>query len=212
MEEMKNEIPINEDEYASKEHYRWVVDKADSKRYDFDLTGDSVVFDVGGFDGAWAAKILKMHNCNIHIFEPVRFFFHKILKKLHAEDKVKIHNYGLSDVDREESIFMNGDATSLHVNNEDALQVKLVSFNKFIEENDIKNIDLLKLNIEGEEYRLLKSIIEAGNHKIIQNILVQFHDYLPYYESLREALHNELKLTHRLKFEYKFIWECWEKI
>ncbi len=198
------------------EHISWVNDNAEWRRYDFPLNDKSLIIDVGGYDGKWAEQMFRRYGSNMHIFEPVKSFyngivslFSKISETSDAGDKVCIHNAGLSDVTKEQMIYLAGDATTIFNHNENGEKIKLIDFNGWIEKNNIENIDLLKLNIEGSEYHLLLSIIKGNNHKKIKNILVQFHRFPEYYESFREAIHNELKKTHDLKFRYDFIWECW---
>ena len=68
----------------------------------------------------------------------------------------------------------------------------------------------MKVNIEGDEYALLYSIIKAGNHKRIKNILVQFHDFIPNHKELKKEIEVELLKTHDKVFSYEFIWEHWK--
>ena len=198
-------------------YFNWVNDKSDWRRYEFPLTDKSLIFDVGGFDGKWAAKMFEKYGCKIHVFEPVKSFYDDIVSlfnnvaeiKSTAKKNVVVHNFGLSDEDKDQNIYLAGDASTIYLHNENAEKIKLVDFNAWIEENKIECIDLMKQNLEGGEYALLMSIIKAGNHTKIKNILVQFHRFPEYYESYREAIHNELKKTHELTFCYDFIWENW---
>ncbi len=202
---------LRKEDFASVEHYQWVKDNADHKRYEFALTEDSIVFDVGAYKGEWAAEIFRRYGSNIYAFEPVKYFYHRVLNKYWDNPKFKLFNAGLSDTDKADVIYMEGDSTSLHKSSSVPYNIKLLGFNQFIQDNNIASIDLMKLNIEGEEYRLLQSIIEAGNQTKIKNILIQFHDYIDNYANLRQWIHNQLTLTHTLKFNYPFIWECWER-
>ncbi len=105
---------------------------------------------------------------------------------------------------------MEGDASSIFSLSENTEEIILKDINKFIDEAGIVEIDLMKINIEGAEFALLKSLIKTGNHKKVKNILVQFHKISEYYESSKQAITNELEKTHELVFSYEFIWECWK--
>ena len=48
-------------------------------RYEYNLNKDSVVFDIGGFDGTWAHNIYSKYSCNILVFEPVKSFYTNIV-------------------------------------------------------------------------------------------------------------------------------------
>ena len=50
-------------------------------RVNYDLSKDSLVFDIGGFKGEWSHTISKKYNCDIYIFEPVKTFFDQIKNK-----------------------------------------------------------------------------------------------------------------------------------
>ncbi len=201
---------------STEEYFRWVNDNSEWRRYDFPLDEKSVIVDVGGYDGKWAEQMFRRYGSNMHIFEPVKSFYNDIVslfsniaETTDAGEKINVYNVGLSDVNKEQMIYLAGDATTIYLHNENQEKIKLIDFNEWIKKNKVENIDLLKSNCEGEEYKLLMSIIKAENHTKIKNILVQFHRFPEYYESYREAIHNELKKTHDLKFCYDFIWECW---
>lgn len=89
-------------------------------------------------------------------------------------------------------------------------EVELRDFNRFVSENNITNIDYVYMNIEGSEYKLLNHIIETGNIYNIQNLQVQFHNYLPNAKKERKKLRVNLKKTHICIFNFSFIWEGWK--
>ena len=55
-------------------------------------------------------------------------------------------------------------------------QVKAMSLDNFIKENNIGKINYLKINIEGAEYEMIDGMTEAI--KITENIAVSCHDFL----------------------------------
>ena len=67
-----------------------------------------------------------------------------------------------------------GDSSSVFIESEDALDIKLVDIKRFIEEHKIKHIDLIKINIEGGEYELLERLIEVGFLTKIDNLQINF--------------------------------------
>jgi FkbM family methyltransferase len=56
-------------------------------------------------------------------------------------------------------------------------EVLTITLDEIIKENDITEIDLLKIDIEGSEYELLNNIQDETYSKINQ-ITVEFHDFL----------------------------------
>ncbi len=75
----------------------------------------------------------------------------------------------------------------------------------------INNIELLKINIEGAEYDLLKYLYEKNFLPKINHIQIQPHDFEN--ESLGNLLelHRNLHKTHNLKLSYPFVWDFWQR-
>lgn len=46
--------------------------------------------------------------------------------------------------------------------------------------------------------------------KNIKNLQIQFHNFVDSAEEKREAIRKQLSLTHKLTYDYYFIWENWE--
>lgn len=55
--------------------------------------------------------------------------------------------------------------------------IKSITIEKLIEENNIEYIDILKIDIEGSEYDLLENI-DKSVLDIVSQITVEFHDFL----------------------------------
>jgi len=196
----------------SEEHKRWNKDKGDQTlRLDYPLTEDSVVFDVGGFKGEWADNIINCYNCNVYIFEPVNDFYNLIVNKFKNNKKVHVFKFGLSNKDVEEEIFKNTDASSVFLKTGEKETINLKDFNEFIKIENIENIDLIKINIEGGEYDLLEGILESNNQIKINNFQVQFHDFIPNCEERSNKIRENILKTHTSSFRYDFIWEGWKK-
>jgi hypothetical protein len=89
-------------------------------------------------------------------------------------------------------------------------EIQLKNVVEFIKENSVLHIDLIKINIEGAEYDLLDQLLESELHEIITNIQIQFHDFIPFAETRRDAIREKLARTHELCWDYPFVWESWE--
>lgn len=189
---------------------RWFIDGGDSRfRYDYPLNNNSVVFDVGGYEGSWAENINKKFKPNLYIFEPVKKYFDLIQTKFTNEDNVKVYNLGLSDSNKDLEINLLNDGSSIFIKSQNTETIKLVDIVTFMEENDINTIDLLKLNIEGSEYELLEHLIRKNKIKNIKNIQVQFHDFVDYAIDRRDRIREFLSKTHKETYCYNFVWENW---
>ena len=195
---------------------RWFSLKGDETlRLDYPLDTSSVVFDVGGYEGDFAAAIHERYGCTVHVFEPVETFFEILRKRFVGNDRVIIHPFGLGG--RTETVTMNLEAnSSSHVKDGDTsdgtIKAEIVSFSDFIQREGIQKVDLMKVNIEGAEFDLLDHMIVKGNMPMIGNLQVQFHRFVPNAPSRRHALRSSLRLTHELTYEFYFVWENWRLI
>jgi hypothetical protein len=73
-------------------------------------------------------------------------------------------------------------------------------------------VDLIQINIEGDEYPVLESLIEDGLINRFKNIQIQFHHGIDNDIERRNSIRNGLlKNGFKEKFNYPFVWESWTK-
>lgn len=180
-------------------------------RFTYPLTPDSVVFDVGGFEGQWASDLFAMYQPTIHIFEPVHTFAQQISDRFAHNDKMHVHTFGLSDSTTDASIAVIDNKSSVFLTDEHSESISLVRISDFIQEHNISHIDLLKINIEGGEYPLLEDLIATGLADIVDNIQVQFHSFVPNAEARMKAIQDSLAKTHTCTYSFPFVWENWKR-
>lgn len=206
-------IRISRKLYESPQRRRlrcWFQDEGDKTlRLDYDLGADSLVFDLGGYEGQWASDIFAMYCCTIHVFEPVAEFAERIRRRFAKNDKVVVHQFGLSRANRMAQISVNRDSSSFYRRRDDLRDARLVRAADFMNENNIGLVDLMKINIEGAEYELLEYLIDSELVNRIRNIQVQFHDFVPNAEQRMARIQNELHKTRVLTYQYPFVWENW---
>ena len=128
-------------------------------------------------------------------------------------DDVKVFNFGLLDKDQEMYFSDIFGASSIFERPEGnlSIKVKMKSFKSFVEENSIESIDLMYMNIEGSEYKLLNEIIDSGYIENINFLQIQFHTFVNDSTELRRLIREQLRKTHKCIFNYPFLWESWQK-
>lgn len=193
---------------------RWFANDGDNRHLlTHNLNKDSIVFDVGGYIGDFTEDIFLRYNSRIFTFEPIEEYYNIILNKFSDTNNIKIFKFGLASEDKKLNIAVEGDASSFHKAKYNAklLTCEVKKFSDFFEKNDINYIDLLKINIEGDEYDLIEHIIDTGIISKINFLQVQFHDFVENAEEKRENIRKLLQKTHTCEFEYKFVWEGWKR-
>lgn len=189
---------------------KWFKDEGDKTlRLNYPLNEKSIVFDIGGYEGEFANDIFNKYKCTVYVFEPVDKFYQNICERFKDNPKIKIFNFGLSDKDEEVMISISDDASSVHTDIKNKEVIILKSINEFIFENKINYIALMKINIEGGEFQVLPALISSSFLKNIQNLQIQFHNFIPSSVEKRDDIREELQKTHALTYDYYFIWENW---
>lgn len=183
----------------------------DTLRLLYPLTAESVVLDVGGYQGDWAGRIVDRYDPYVFIFEPVPEFFSSIRERFVRNSKVRVFNFGLADRDSQEEISLLQDGTSLYRQGDHRVLVAVRDIDSFLREEGIEAIDLIKINIEGDEYRLLPRMIEKHIVTRCGDIQVQFHADYPDAARRREHIRQRLSETHSLTYDYPMVWENWRR-
>lgn len=178
--------------------------------YKFPLNDDSIVFSLGGYLGEWDKRIFDLYKCKLYIFEPVADFYNIIVDVM-AGTGAEIYNIGISDKTRNAEIHVKGNASSLYITSGNPQQIKLKNIDEFIFEKDITEIDLMKINIEGEEYNILPYMMVTKTICRIKYLLIQFHPFIDKAEEKRQIIIGELSKTHRQIFNKQWEWEVWER-
>jgi FkbM family methyltransferase len=192
----------------------WFNDKGDSYlRLNYpEINENSVVFDVGGYMGSFTDSIYTRYGCNVYVFEPVDEFYNVCNFKFSHLPKINVFKYGLSSKDTQTKIHLAGDASSISSHKSSEIEmIQLRDIIRVIDELSIDSIDLLKINIEGEEYNLMDRLISFPNIMTrIKNIQIQYHTFVDGAEIRRKRIKNILEKTHECNWEYDWVWENWK--
>jgi len=138
-----------------------------------------VVLDVGahaGYFSLWATA--QNPKVKIYALEPIKENF-EFLQKNIAKNKfknIKPENVALTKKSGEINIFLSGDSHnhSLLPISDKTQSVKSVNLADYIKKNKIKNISLLKIDIEGGEYEIFENL-EKEIFSKIENVFLEYH-------------------------------------
>lgn len=176
------------------------------------LSINSTVVELGGFTGVWATQIHSKFQCNVYAIEPIEKFYNQMVDKFKDQSNIRLLNVGVGVEDKKGIIYLSDDGSSSNAENSIPVEVEFRTLNRILNEWDIKEVDLLQMNIEGDEYPILENILETGIIDRIKTLQVQFHLGIENDRERREAIHERLKAKgFKLKYSYPFVWEAWTK-
>lgn len=205
------DLPVSE---INKE--KWYEDNNERKlRYDYPLDSEAIVLDIGGYEGDFASEIFSRYQSKIYVFEPVKRYVEFLNDRFKLNKSIKIIPFGLGA--KTESLKINVMDEASSYNRTESIHkrgveepISIIDVEDFFQENSIDRVGLIKINIEGGEYDLLDRMIEKKYIPKCENIQVQFHDFYPNFNARYEKIKNELEKTHKLTYNYPFVWENWE--
>ena len=190
------------------------------------ILNDPIIFDVGSHEGKLVKLMNNLYeNATIYCFEPNKSM-NDDLKKI--GNNIKVYNYALGEKNEEKQILINKiDLTNtLSTVNENSFylkiknfilakstkdnmyeQTKVISLENFCTEKKIKNIDFLKLDVEGYEHNVLlgaKNIIK--NVKFVMLEIQKNNMYQDYSKKNIEVFlkENNFILIKTFKFPFMF--------
>jgi FkbM family methyltransferase len=198
----------------SEELQRWRKDGGEETHIlDYDLNKNSVVIDLGGYTGEWGQLMIEKYNPNLYILEPVFSFYSGMVSKFSKNSKVHLLNVGIGTKNEDGLIYLSKDGTSSNISDGKSTKVKFTTFETILESWNLHEVDLLQMNIEGDEYPVLEHMIETGYINRIKNIQIQFHLGIDNAVEKRDQIHEKLTLNgFKIKYNYPFVWEAWTKI
>ncbi len=146
------------------------------------LSSESQVYSFGiGEDTSFDTELIQKHKCKVFGFDPTP----KSIKWVEShETPANFHffEFGIGKTSREEKFFLpknpnhvSGSAISQpNVSDQNFVSVELKTLADTMTELGHHKLDVLKMDIEGSEYEVLPSILEAEFE--IDQILVEFHE------------------------------------
>jgi FkbM family methyltransferase len=191
----------------------WARDRGDlTHRLEYDLDANSIVFDLGGYEGQWASNIFAKYCCTVYVFEPIAEYADRIQFRFRRNTKIRVFPFGLGPSDCQLPISKKLDQSSVVLQDGEIVMASFREATQFITGDlGLSHVDLMKINIEGAEYDLLEHLIARNWITNISNVQVQFHDFAPDAETRMKNLQEKLAATHVVTYQYPFVWENWAK-
>jgi FkbM family methyltransferase len=181
-----------------------------------------IIFDVGAHHGHISLNYRRLFpTATVYAFEPFPESYAILKKNTSADPMIKAFNFGFSDVAGPKLFSSNtSSATNSLFESDDRgtgiwgeglletsrrITANFVTIDRFIAEGNIPTIDILKLDVQGAEYLVLKgaeqSIAASRIGLVYSEIITQ-----PTYKNQKQ-LHEMLGIFHHYGFELHNIFE-----
>jgi FkbM family methyltransferase len=129
------------------------------------LPPNGVLIDVGANCGLFTEQILRERDVKAYLFEPVPKYFNYCKSKFENKENVVIENVALTERSGNLQIFVDrqnlGWNTLLQTKCTPGMtpvDIKAETFDTYAERNNIDKIDVIKIDVEGSEFRVLKGM------------------------------------------------------
>ncbi len=147
---------------------------------------DAVVMDCGANIGLFTLYAYEFAS-KVYSIEPSKDHFETLTKMLTFNemlDKVVPLNYAISGENGKTKLFHSDNTTAYSLNSlvtngktEDFEEVETKTLKTIFDENKIEHIDLVKMDIEGEEMKIFASSEFDSIAPLIDCIVVEWHDW-----------------------------------
>ena len=124
---------------------------------------------------------------------------------------ISAHQYALGSRDATIKIGLMNDSSTVVERPElgsDFEYCKQLDINSVLPDTGVR---LMAINCEGGEYDILPALIKSGNIKKIDFLQVQFHTFVPNYESQYNDINDALIQTHDRVYHWPFVWDIWQR-
>lgn len=193
------------------QNQRWFTDKGDET---FalnwaDIDSDSTVWEIGGFEGRWAAQMVEKYNPFISIFEPQPWAVTRLNDKFGANNKVSILPFGLWVMDAHLPLYKyETDGASLL---DEGARTQVCEF-KDIHPRAHGNVDVCLMNVEGAEFVLIPYLMGLGLMKNFRYFWCQFHTFVPDADLRANGIYKGMLQTHKKIWDYYPTAVAWERL
>ena len=151
------------------------------------LNEKSTVLDIGANIGDITNRIFEKYKCNIHAYEPNIACYNYMKKRFINNSKIKLHNCavsnfsgydflyfhfkskGINDARYIQGATLRKEKDNIDVNKK--VRVKIIDIKEIID--SFNNIDLIKIDVEGSEYKIIPEILNNRNR--IKTVICEMH-------------------------------------
>lgn len=138
-----------------------------------------IALDIGANDGLFTDYLINRGVHKIYAIEPDTRS-NSFLREKYKEGNVVISDCAITNEDMICNLLINEDVTCtskiiMEKQNDNIISVNGYSLKNYILQNNIDNIDFIKMDVEGEEYNIIKSL-DANIINSVKYFLIELHN------------------------------------
>lgn len=178
---------------------------------DWPIGVDSLVWEIGGYEGRWAAQIWEKFDPTIDVFEPQDWAFSKMTDRFWGIQKIRLHPFGLW-IDNAVLPLHHVETDGASLLNEGGLSRNCVFRDIYdVLNTEPRDIDVGLMNIEGAEFILIPYMIGLGLMKRFRFFWCQFHTFADPDNRRAQEIYNGMQLTHNIIWDFYPTAVAWER-
>ena len=141
-----------------------------------------VCLDIGANIGYWSKFLSeKLKVKHVYSFEPDPQSFKILKNNMKTANNCTCFNFGISSSVKEIKLFIDphhsGDNRPIETKGRQAISIQGISVDHFVDINNLKDLDFIKIDIQGGEYEALKGSRKTIN-KFKPNLLIEIDQKL----------------------------------
>lgn len=173
---LKIKIRTNSTDIMALTHV-WLIEEYSSPS--FDLNESDIVVDIGAHIGLFtlfAAQFCKKGK--IYCFEPVKENYEMLLSNisLNRLSNVSAFNMAVTDKTSPVRIFLNSDESghTMFEQNSTSIEAQSTTLKSILDDNNISSCDFVKMDCEGAEYDIIRTLPQEYFNKI-KKMIIEYH-------------------------------------
>ena len=178
------------------------------------IDNELIIFSVGlGEDISFDIAMMETYNCKVYGFDPTPKSI-KYIESMQLDDRFSLYKYAVSDTNGiltfnlpENELHVSGSLESISSNKN--IEVVCKNIKTICDELQVSQIDILKMDIEGSEYKVIEDMIRSQIFP--KQILIEYHHFfdsltnMDTQNSIELLLSNNYEIFHIEAYNYCFI-------
>jgi len=180
------------------------------------INSQSIVYSFGiGEDISFDRMMIEQHHCQLFAFDPTPKSIQWV-KNQHLPQEFHFQEYGLAtetgmaefNLPANDQYVSGSLVSHQKVDATKKVSVPMKSFVDIVNDLNHKQIDVLKMDIEGSEFDVIETILNSD--VIIDQFLIEFHER--FFEDGRQRLKRALKLMKQHGYKVFGVSETYEEV